>query len=95
MRISKCLTPTFYTKNYFYNRIYYSNVAVNDGYKNGYRVIKTSNYRDYTTEYGKIIKLIEYNSILYIIFEHAVGYTTIGAPKASDDNINTDNRLLK
>ena len=84
-----------YTKNYFYNRIYYSNVAVNDGYKNGYRVIKTSNYRDYTTEYGKIIKLIEYNSVLYIIFEHAVGYTTIGAPKASDDNINTDNRLLE
>ena len=61
-----------YLKNNFENRIIYSEVAVNDAFKNGYRVFNFTNFRDYSREYGSIIKLIELHGNLLCVFEHGV-----------------------
>jgi len=51
-----------YIKNNFENRILYSDIAVNDAFRNGYRVFKSTNFNDYTKEYGSIVKLITMSS---------------------------------
>ena len=45
----------------------YSDIHVNDAYKNGFRVFRGTNYRDYTREYGEIVKLICLESNLLCI----------------------------
>jgi hypothetical protein len=59
-------------KNWFKTRIMYSDIHINDAYKNGYRVFKGTHYRDYTREYGEIVKLISFESSLLCVFEHGV-----------------------
>ena len=61
-----------YLKNNFENRIIYSEIAVNDAFKNGYRVFNFTNFRDYSREYGSIIKLVELHGNLLCVFEHGV-----------------------
>jgi hypothetical protein len=61
-----------YIKNWFGTRIMYSDIHINDAYKNGYRVFRPTAYRDYTREYGEIVKLITLESDLICIFEHGV-----------------------
>lgn len=61
-----------YIKNIYQNRIIYSDIAINDAYRNGYRVFKSTNYVDYTKEYGSIIKLVPMGSGLICVFEHGV-----------------------
>jgi hypothetical protein len=45
---------------------------VNDAFKNGYRVFKDVNFRDYSKEYGSIIKLVELHGNLLCVFEHGI-----------------------
>lgn len=59
-------------KNDFTNRISYSDIHVNDAFKNGYRVFQGTHYRDYPKTYGQIIKLIELNGNLLCVFEHGI-----------------------
>jgi len=59
-------------KNWFGTRIMYSDIHINDAYKNGYRVFKPTAYRDYTREYGEIVKLLTLESDLICVFEHGV-----------------------
>lgn len=59
-------------KNKFHTRIMYSDIAINDAYKNGYRVFRNNNYRDYPLMYGSLTKIIEYSGTLLCIFEHGV-----------------------
>lgn len=61
-----------YIKNIYQNRIIYSDISINDAYRNGYRVFKSTNYVDYTKEYGSIIKLVPMGSSLICVFEHGV-----------------------
>ena len=61
-----------YIKNIYQNRIIYSDISINDAYSNGYRVFKSTNYVDYTKEYGSIIKLVPMGSGLICVFEHGV-----------------------
>ncbi len=61
-----------YIKNIYQNRIIYSDIAINDAYRNGYRVFKSTNYMDYTKEYGAIMKLVPMGSSLICVFEHGV-----------------------
>jgi len=61
-----------YLKNEFDNRILYSDIYVNDAFKNGYRVFKSTQFRDYNREYGSIVNLKSFNGNLYCIFEHGV-----------------------
>lgn len=59
-------------KNWFGTRIMYSDIHVNDAYKNGFRVFQGTNYRDYTREYGEIVKLVPFESSLLCVFEHGI-----------------------
>jgi len=59
-------------KNFFKTRIMYSDIHINDAYKNGFRVFRGTNYRDYTREYGEIVKLVPFESSLLCVFEHGV-----------------------
>ena len=59
-------------KNWFGTRIMYSDIHITDAYKNGFRVFQGTNYRDYTREYGEIVKLIPFESSLLCVFEHGI-----------------------
>ena len=59
-------------KNDFTNRIAYSDINVNDAFKNGFRTFQGTNYRDYPKTYGQITKLIEFRGKLVCVFEHGV-----------------------
>lgn len=86
-------------KNDFTNRIAYSDIHVNDAFKNGYRVFKGTHYRDYPKTYGSIIKLIELQGNLVCVFEHGVALIPVNeravAGEGSGGNIyiNTSNVL--
>lgn len=88
-----------YIKNWFKTRIMYSDIHINDAYKNGYRVFQGTNYRDYTREYGEIVKLISLNSNLLCVFEHGVALIPVneravaGQGDGGNVYINTSNVL--
>ena len=50
MNFNEPETPSI--KNDFTNRILYSDISVNDAFKNGYRTFQGTHYRDYTKAYG-------------------------------------------
>ena len=86
-------------KNWFGTRIIYSDIHINDAFKNGFRVFRGTNYRDYTREYGEIVKLISLQSNLLCVFEHGVALIPVNeravAGQGSGGNvyINTSNVL--
>lgn len=86
-------------KNWFKTRILYSDIHVNDAYKNGYRVFQGNHYRDYTREYGEIVKLIPFESNLLCIFEHGIALIPINERAVAGEGsggtvyINTSNVL--
>ena len=86
-------------KNWFGTRIMYSDIHINDGYKNGFRVFKGQNYRDYTREYGEIVKLVPFESSLLCVFEHGVALIPVneravaGQGAGGNVYINTSNVL--
>ena len=59
-------------KNIFTTRVMYSNIAINDAFRNGFRVFDMMSYRDYTLTYGALIKLQELKGNLIVVFEHGV-----------------------
>ena len=66
-----------YIKDTFSNRIQYSAMAIQDSYKNNYRYSLSTYFRDYSIEYGSIIKLIGFEGYLLVIFEHAIAVAVI------------------
>ena len=61
-----------YIKNHFQNRILYSDVHVNDAFKNGFRVFQAMSYKDYPMTYGSITKLMNLNGNIICVFEHGI-----------------------
>lgn len=59
-------------KDVFTTRIMYSDIAINDAFRNGYRVFDLTHYRDYTLTYGSLKRLVEWQSNLIAVFEHGV-----------------------
>ena len=88
-----------YIKNWFGTRIMYSDVHINDAYKNGFRTFQGTHYRDYTREYGEIVKLISLQSNLLCVFEHGVALIPINERAVAGEGaggniyINTSNVL--
>ena len=86
-------------KNWFGTRIMYSDIHVNDSYKNGYRIFQGTHYRDYTREYGEIVKLISLESNLLCVFEHGIALIPVneravaGQGAGGNVYINTSNVL--
>ena len=66
-----------YIKQEFQNRIVFSDIHVNDAYKNGFRVIRAMNHKDFPMTHGSITKLIELKNALLIVFEHGIGLVSI------------------
>jgi len=64
-------------KNDFTNRIMYSQTHVTDAFKNGFRIFEGTNYRDYTIEFGAIVKIISWFGNLIVVFESGVGILPI------------------
>lgn len=63
-----------YSKSEFANRIIFSNVQVESGYTNGYRVFQGLSFKDYDKQYGEIVKLISLDDgNLLVVMEHGVG----------------------
>ena len=88
-----------YIKNWFGTRIMYSDIHITDSYKNGFRVFQGQNYRDYTREYGEIVKLIPFESSLLCVFEHGIALIPVneravaGQGQGGNVYINTSNVL--
>lgn len=62
-----------YIKNWFGTRIMYSDIHVNDAYKNGFRVFRGTSFIDCPRTYGEIVKLVELKGNLLVVFEHGIG----------------------
>ena len=77
-----------YYKNYFENRILYSEISINDAFKNGYRVFYSTSFEDYKREYGKIVKLVEWQGDLICVFERAIGFIDVNPQSVMSDNNN-------
>ena len=86
-------------KNDFTNRILYSDINVNDAFKNGFRVFQGNHYRDYPKTYGSITKLVELEGNLICVFEHGVGIVPVNERAVAGEGsgglvyINTSNVL--
>ena len=86
-------------KNWFGTRIMYSDIHINDAFKNGFRIFQGTNYRDYTREYGEIVKLVPFESSLLCVFEHGIALIPVneravaGQGAGGNVYINTSNVL--
>lgn len=88
-----------YLKNEFDNRILYSDIFVNDAFKNGYRVFKSTQFQDYTREHGSIVSLKSFSGNILCVFEHGVALIPVNERVVSGEGaggpafINTANVL--
>ena len=76
-----------YYNNVFEDRIVYSDINIQDAYKNGYRIFKASTITDYTKQYGKIVKLVDWYGHILCIFEHGVGILPVNERVESGEGI--------
>lgn len=83
-----------YIKQEFTNRIVFSDIHVNDAYKNGFRVIRTTSHKDYPMTYGAITKLIELKNSLLIVFEHGIGLVSINNASEHPSQILSDLNMI-
>jgi len=66
-----------YLKNIFDNRIMFSDIHINDAFKNNYRVFQGLAYKDITRQYGAIVKMFEWRGNLMVVFENGVAMLQI------------------
>ena len=83
-----------YIKQEFQNRIVFSDIHINDAYKNGFRVLRTMNHKDYPMTHGSITKLIEMQNALLVVFEHGVGIVTINNSAEHPSQILSDVKII-
>ena len=83
-----------YIKQEFQNRIVFSDIHINDAYKNGFRVIRTMNHKDYPMTYGSITKLIELKNAIIIVFEHGIGLVSINNGAEHPSQILSDLNII-
>lgn len=88
-----------YIKNRFVTRIMYSDISVNESFKNGFRVFQGTHFRDYPITYGSITKLIESQGNIICVFEHGIALIPVNERTVSGEGsggnvyINTNNVL--
>lgn len=83
-----------YIKQEFQNRIVFSDIHINDAYKNGFRVLRTMNHKDYPMTHGSITKLVELKNALLIVFEHGVGLVSINNSAEHPSQILSDLNII-
>jgi len=74
-----------YIKNIFDNRIMFSEIHINDAFRNGYRVFQGLSYKDITRQYGAIVKVFEWRGNLLVVFENGVGVMAINERAMAGD----------
>lgn len=88
-----------YLQDNFTNRIAYSDISVTNSFKNGFRIFKNGNYRDYNMEYGAITKIVSFFNNIICVFEHGIAKIPVneravaGSGSGGDVFINTSNVL--
>ena len=83
-----------YIKQEFQNRIVFSDIHINDAYKNGFRVLRTMNHKDYPMTHGSITKLIELKNTLLVVFEHGIGLISINNSAEHPSQILSDINII-
>ena len=83
-----------YIKQEFQNRIVFSDIHINDAYKNGFRVIRNMHHKDFPMTYGSITKLIELKNALLIVFEHGIGLVAINNQAEHPSQILSDLNII-
>lgn len=83
-----------YIKQEFQNRVVFSDIHINDAYKNGFRVLRTTNHKDYPMTYGSITKLIELKNALMVIFEHGIGLVSINNQAEHSSQVLSDLNII-
>lgn len=78
----------------FSTRIMYSELGVNNAISNNLRIFKSGNHRDYSTNYGQLVKLVPQNSYLVCIFEHGIGLIEINE-RAAINQASTEQVYIK
>ena len=68
---------TPYTNDLYDTRVMFSNVQVNGDFKNGYRVFQGLAYKDIDRQYGAIVKLLDWGTNLFCVFEHGLAILPI------------------
>jgi hypothetical protein len=76
-----------YYNTSYEDRIIYSDVNIQDAYKNGYRTFRSASITDYTKQYGKIVKLVDWYGHIICVFEHGVGILPINERIESGEGI--------
>lgn len=66
-----------YIKDLFDNRIMFSNVQVDDDFRNAYRIFQGLSFKDIDRQYGAIVKLIPWGVNLFCVFEHGLALIPI------------------
>lgn len=70
-----------YIKDQFDNRIMFSNVQVEDDFKNAYRIFQGLSYKDIDRQYGGIVKILPWSNLgeanILCIFEHGIGIVPV------------------
>ena len=70
-----------YIKDQFDNRIMFSNVQVEDDFRNAYRIFQGLSYKDIDRQYGAIVKLLPWSSggeaNILCVFEHGIGIVPV------------------
>lgn len=83
-----------YIKQEFQNRIVFSDIHINDAYKNGFRVLRTTNHKDFPMTYGSITKLVELKNALLIVFEHGIGLVSINNQAEHSSQVLSDLNII-
>ena len=76
-RVNALVPDVPYIKNWFGTRVMYSDLHINDAYKNGYRVFRRTRSVDFTRQYGEITKILALGGYLLIVFEHGVAMSAV------------------
>lgn len=76
-----------FIKNEFDTRILYSDIHVSDAFRNGYRIFKLNHFRDYSSQYGSIVKLVEHNGFLVCVFEHGTAVIPVNERAVAGEGI--------
>lgn len=62
-----------FIKEEFFNRIYWSKPNVTQQFINSYRLIFSTQFKEYNKEFGSITKLLPLGNSLVVVFEHGIG----------------------
>lgn len=92
-RFNFTLPDSPHIKNWFGTRILYSDIHINDAYKNGYRVFKGTSFIDCPRNYGEIVKLVELKGSIIVIFEHGIGVIAVN-PIGAAQNVQSGHSFM-